>query len=50
MIAGIMINQKFQAAIKELFVRCRKLNLSLVFITHYCFSIPKEVSLNFTHY
>ena len=33
MIADIMINERFQAIIKELFIRCRKLNISLVFIT-----------------
>ena len=33
MIADIMTNKKFQAIIKELFLRCRKLNISLVFIT-----------------
>ena len=33
MIADIMTNKKFQAVIKELFIRCRKLNISLVFIT-----------------
>ena len=33
MIADIMTNKKFQAIIKELFIRCRKLNISLVFIT-----------------
>ena len=33
MIADIMANEKFQSIIKELFVRCRKLNISLVFIT-----------------
>ena len=33
MIADIMTNRKFQAIIKELFIRCRKLNISLVFIT-----------------
>ena len=32
--------------IKELFVRCRKLNISLVFITKPYFSVPKEVRLN----
>ena len=29
MIADIMTNKKFQAIIKELFIRCRKLNISL---------------------
>ena len=33
MIADIMRNLKFQAIIKELFIRCRKLNISLVLIT-----------------
>ena len=50
MIADIMTNKKFQAIIKELFIRCRKLNISLVFITESFFSVPKEVGLNSTHY
>ena len=50
MIADIMNNQKFQAIIKELFIRCRKLNISLVFITQSYFSVPKDVRLNSTHY
>ena len=33
MIADIMGNKKIQAIIKELFIRCRKLNISFVFIT-----------------
>ena len=50
MIADIMSNTKFQAIIKELFIRCRKLNISLVFITQSYFSVPKDVRLNSTHY
>ena len=50
MIADIMTNEKFQAIVKELFVRCRKLNISLAFITQSYFSVPKEVRLNSTHY
>ena len=50
MVADIMTNKKFQAIIKELSIRCRKLNISLVFITQYYFSVPKEVRLNSTHY
>ena len=46
MIADIMTNKTFQAVIKELFIRCRKLNISLVFITQSYFSVPKEVRLN----
>ena len=33
MIADIMKNKKFQSIIKKLFIRCRKLSISLVFIT-----------------
>ena len=50
MIGDIMTNKKFQAIIKELFIRCRKLNISLVFITQSYFSVPKDVRLNSTHY
>ena len=50
MIAGIMTNKKFQSKIKELFIRCRKQNISLVFITQSYFSVPKDVRLNSTHY
>ena len=50
MIAEIMSHKKFQAIIKELFIRCRKLNISLVFITQSYFSVPKDVRLNSTHY
>ena len=50
LIADIMTNKKFQAILKELFVRCKKLNISLVFITHSYFSVSKEVRLNSTHY
>ena len=50
MIADIMTNKRFQPIIKELFIRCRKLNISLVFITQSYFSVPKEIRLNSTHY
>ena len=33
MIADIMTNKTFEVIIKELFIRCRKLNISIVFIT-----------------
>ena len=35
MIPDIITNKQFQAIIKELFIRCRKLNMSLVFIINY---------------
>ena len=50
MIADIMTNERFQVIIKELFIRCRKLNISLAFITQSCLSVPEEVWLNSTHY
>ena len=50
MIADIMTNKKFQSIIKELFIRCRKINISLVFITQSYFSVPKDVRLNSTYY
>ena len=50
MVADIMTNKQFQAIIKELFIRCRKLNISLVFITQSYFYVPKDVRVNLTHY
>ena len=46
MIANIMTNKRFEAIIKELFIRCRKLNISPIFITQSYFSLPKDVKLN----
>ena len=50
MISDIIANKKFQAIIKELFIRWRKLNISLAFITQSYFSFPKDVRINSTHY
>ena len=50
MSADIMTNKRFQTIIKELFIRCKQLNISLVFITQSYFSVPKEVRLNSTRY
>ena len=50
MIADIMANKQFQAIIKGLLIRCRKWNISLVFITYSYFSVPKNVRLNSAHY
>ena len=46
MIANIMGTKKFEAIIKELFIRCRKLNISLVFIT-VLFFCPKRCQIKF---
>ena len=45
MIADIMRSEKF-----KLFIRCRKLNISIVFITQSYFRTPKDARLNSTHY
>ena len=50
MIEDIKSNKNFKAIVKELFIRCRKLNISLVFITQYYIFVPKDVRLNSTHY
>ena len=44
-----MINNKnLNPVVTELFIRCRKLNFSIVFITKPYFKVPKDVRLNFT--
>ena len=50
MISDIMTNKKIQSIIKELFIRCRKLNISLVFVKQSYFSVPTVVRLNSTQY
>ena len=50
MIADIMRSEKLKAIVKELFIRCRKLNISIVFITQSYFRTPKDARLNSTHY
>ena len=50
MIGDIMTNKRFQTIIKELFIRCRKLNIFFVFITQSYFPVPKNVISNSTHH
>ena len=47
MIADIMTNRKFQSIIKELFIRCRKLNILLVFILQFCLFCSKRSQIKF---
>ena len=49
MIADVINNKKLNSIVTELFIRCRKLNISLVFIAQSYFKIPKDVRLNTTH-
>ena len=50
MIADIMRSEKFKAIVKELFIRFRKLNISIVFIIQSYFRTPKDVRLNSIQY
>ena len=50
MISHIMSDKKSQQVLKELFIRCRKLNVGLCFLTQSYFPVPKDVRLNCTHY
>ena len=46
-----MINiKKLNSIVTDLFIRGRKLNISLVFITQSYFKVPKDVRLNSTHF
>ena len=48
MIADMLSNKKLNPIATELFIRGRKLNISLVFITQSYFAVPKTVRLNYT--
>ena len=50
MIADIIKNKKLNSIVTELFIRGRKLNISLVFITQSYFKVPKDVRLNTSHF
>ena len=41
---------QLNSIVTELFIRGRKLNISLVFITQLYFKVPKGVRLNTTHF
>ena len=50
MTADMLSNKKLNPIITELFIRGRKLNISLVFITQSSFAVPKNIRLNSSHY
>ena len=50
MIADMINNKKLYSIVTDLFIRGRKLNISLDFITQAYFNVPKYVRLNFTHF
>ena len=50
MIADMINNKKLNSIVVELFIRGRKLNISLVFYTQSYFKVPKDVRLNSNHF
>ena len=50
MIVDLINNKNLNSIVTELFIRGRKLNISLVFITQSYFKFPKDVRLNTTHF
>ena len=50
MIADMINNNKLNSIVTELFIRGRKLNISIVFITQSYFKVPKDVRLNSRHF
>ena len=50
MIADIIHRKKLNSMVTELFIRGRKLNISLAFITQSYFKVTKDVRLNTRHY
>ena len=50
MIADMINNKKLNSIVTELFIRGRKLNISLIFITQSYFKVPKDVRNNSTQF
>ena len=50
MIADLINNKKLNSIVAELFIRCRKLNIFLAFMTQSYFKVPKDVRPNTTHF
>ena len=50
MIADTIHNKKLDSIVTELFIRRRKLNIFLVFVTQSYFKVPKDVRLNTIHF
>ena len=50
MIADMINTENLNPIVTELFIRGRKLNISIVFITQLHFKVPEDVRLNSTHF
>ena len=50
MIVAMIRNKKLNQIVMELFIRGRKLIISIVFIRQFYFAVPKDVTLNCSHF
>ena len=50
MITDVIHNKKLKSIVTKLFIRDRKLNISLAFITQSYFKVPKVVRLTTSHF
>ena len=50
MIADMINNKMLNPVVTELFIRGRKRNISIVFVTQSYFKLPKDLRLNSTHF
>ena len=50
MVVDMLSNKKPYPIVTELFIRGRKLNISLPFIAQHYFALPKNIRVNSTHY
>ena len=50
MFADMINNEKLNTIITKLFIRGRKLNIYLIFITQSYFKVPEDVRLNSNHF
>ena len=50
LIADMIHNKELNSIVTEFFIRERKLNISLVFVTQSYFKVPKDVMLNTSHF
>ena len=50
MIVDMLSNKKINPVVTKLFIRGRKLNISVVFTTQFYFAVPKTIRINSTHY
>ena len=50
MITDLINNKKLNPIVTEIFIRGRKINVSIVFVTQSYFKEPKDVRLSSTHF